>query len=73
MNPPKESYPLVVEFDNPEARYQFAAWLCGSGEQHYWDWMEYREMDHDGPITVLNFDYDFKNGIIKTKTGRNSK
>lgn len=48
---------LVIEFDNQKAAKHFALWLCGSGEQHYWDWMECREEEEDGNITAVNFDY----------------
>jgi len=54
----KEKSVLKIEFDNPEAARHFALWLCESGEQQYWQWMECREDDEDeGDITALKFDY----------------
>lgn len=48
---------LKIEFDNSEAAMHFATWLCESGEQSYWNWMEYREEEENGPITATSFDY----------------
>lgn len=48
---------ITIKFANPKAAHHFALWLCESGEQLYWDWMEYREEDEDGDITVLEFKY----------------
>lgn len=48
---------LKIEFDNEAAARHFATWLCGSGEQQYWEWMEYREEDEEGDITALEFHY----------------
>lgn len=49
---------IKIEFDNPAAAEHFATWLCESGEQTYWQWMECREDDEDeGDITALSFDY----------------
>jgi hypothetical protein len=48
---------LKIEFENPEALHHFAVWLCESGEQKYWDWMEIRESEEDGPITAVDFEY----------------
>lgn len=53
----KKKTVLKIEFDNPEAAEHFASWLCGSGEQQYWDYMEYRERDEDGDITATEFHY----------------
>lgn len=66
---------LTIEFDNPEARKHFALWLCGSGEQYYWEWMEAREGDEDGSITATELNY-FKeekflgDNTIRTTCGR---
>lgn len=64
-------------FNNAKAADHFLAWLSGSGEQSYWDWMEYREQDEEkGNITVLEFDYwqndqkGFGKGDIVCKCGR---
>jgi hypothetical protein len=54
------SDPTVISFhfDNEEAAQHFLVWLSESGEQEYWDWMEYREEDEEkGDITALDFDY----------------
>jgi hypothetical protein len=48
---------LVIEFDNDKAREHFARWLCGSGEQEYWEWMKFREEEEAGNITALEFEY----------------
>lgn len=66
---------VEIAFDNEEAAHHFLSWLCGSGEQHYWDWMECREWDEEGPITAVDFDYYGLNGDsfgpkVKTTCGR---
>jgi len=48
---------LTIEFDNQEALKHFTLWLCESGEQAYWDWMEYREQEEEGDITAVDFHY----------------
>jgi hypothetical protein len=49
----------------------FTTWLCESGEQLYWDWMSEREVEEDGDITVLNFEYGkAAKGLITTVCGR---
>lgn len=48
---------LKIEFASKEAMMHFAHWLCGSGEQHYWDWMQTREEEEDGDITATSFHY----------------
>lgn len=53
----KKKVNLTIEFDNQEALDHFAGWLCGSGEQHYWDWMECRESEDEGNITAFQFHY----------------
>jgi len=50
-------FTLEMEFDNERALFHFASWLCGQGEQTYWNWMEYREEEEDGSITATEFDY----------------
>lgn len=60
---------LVFEFDSPEAANHFKHWLCGAGEQDYWNWMEYREEEEDGDITGRDFDY-WNGELIKVKCGR---
>jgi len=48
---------LKIEFANQVALEHFASWLCGSGEQQYWQWMECREEDEAGDITATGFGY----------------
>lgn len=48
---------LTIEFGSKKAAMHFAGWLCGSGEQQYWQWMEARERDEDGNITAVEFHY----------------
>lgn len=48
---------ITIKFDNEAAATHFALWLCESGEQHYWDWMEYREGEEDSNITATSFHY----------------
>jgi hypothetical protein len=59
MSDSKEAVPtdLVIKFASKEAADHFASWLCGAGEQDYWQWMEYREEEEDGDITALRFHY----------------
>lgn len=53
---------LKIVFSNQAALTHFAKWLDGSGEQNYWDWMEYREEEEEGDITAIRFNYfDIKN------------
>lgn len=52
-----EETDLVIKFPTKEAAEHFALWLCESGEQQYWDWMEYREDEEDGDITATSFHY----------------
>jgi hypothetical protein len=61
---------LVFKFDNKEAANQFKSWLCGAGEQDYWNWMEHQEEEMDGPITGLSFNYHTGDDTIPVKCGR---
>ena len=45
-----------IEFATEEAADHFLSWFCGSGEQAYWDWMQYREEEEDGNITAVRFE-----------------
>ena len=47
----------VFEFKTDEARKAFLVWLCESGEQEYWMWMEAREQESAKTKTVLDFNY----------------
>ena len=53
----KEKHSITIEFSNAEASDHFATWLCESGEQEYWQWMEYREQEESGDITATSFHY----------------
>ena len=72
---------VTIEFDNEEAAKHFIHWLCGSGEQEYWEWMKCREQEEDGDITATSFDYwggtlngkEFGKHPIKAKCGRLDK
>ena len=66
---------LTFKFANEEAAEHFKVWLCESGEQSYWEWMEYREQEEDTKqITGINFNYHNKDGsIIPVKCGRLDK
>ena len=52
-----EETTLQIKFSNIAAAKHFALWLCESGEQQYWDWMEYREEEEEGDITAKSFHY----------------
>lgn len=60
---------LTFEFENEAAANHFKTWLCESGEQQYWDWMEYREQEEKGNITGKDFDY-WNGATIKVACGR---
>lgn len=48
---------LVIRFASAKAARHFALWLCESGEQGYWQWMECREREEPGNITARAFHY----------------
>jgi hypothetical protein len=52
-----EDTDLVIKFPSKESAEHFALWLCESGEQQYWDWMETAEEDWPGDITATSFHY----------------
>lgn len=58
---------LKIEFATQKMLDHFASWLCGSGEQQYWHWMECREEDEDGDITAVEFDYHGEEDQTKAK------
>lgn len=64
---------IKIQFANKKAAQHFMSWLSNSGEQQYWDSMEYRETKEDDDITSVDFDYDFKKHTIKTTLGRITK
>lgn len=53
-----------------EAAKHFLVWLCEQGEQDYWTWMEYREGENAGDITMLRLKYDFKKFTVEPELGR---
>lgn len=55
----QQSVVLKIEFSNRKAMEHFARWLCGSGEQEYWTWMECSELDEPDAedITATKFEY----------------
>jgi hypothetical protein len=48
---------VKINFESEEAARHFLVWLCDSGEQNYWQWMECREGEEDGDITAVRFKY----------------
>lgn len=64
---------IKINFANPVAAKHFQSWLCGQGEQDYWTWMECREEEEKGNITVTNFDYDHEDLTIDTTCSRLDK
>jgi hypothetical protein len=50
---------LTFNFDSVEDANNFKSWLCGSGEQHFWTWEEYRlqEADDQDASNLSKFDY----------------
>lgn len=66
-----KSKTLTFEFENVEAANHFKLWLCESGEQGYWEWMDYYEQEEDGNITGLQFEYHSETPeVIEVKCGR---
>ena len=63
---------LTFRFQNKEAAKHFKSWLCGQGEQDYWDWMREREQQENGDITGLKFDY-WNGDAVDVKCGRLDK
>ena len=64
---------LTFVFKTPKAANHFKTWLCESGEQDYWNWMEYREQEEEDTkhITGLTFEYHSdKPEIINVECGR---
>lgn len=72
---PAKTHEAIVSFATRIAADNFLEWLCGSGEQQYWDWMASVERDEDGDITAVSFDYHTPNGgkfgpRVSTRLGR---
>jgi len=68
---------VIVNFGvgNYRAAKHFVNWLNGSGEQDYWNWMDGREFEEDGPITATRFVYprcstNAGNFIVDVELGR---
>lgn len=57
MDKTSEETTISIKFANAAAARHFASWLCGAGEQDYWQWMECRESEEEGDITAVAFDY----------------
>lgn len=56
---PPTATTITFEFSNPEAAHHFLIWMSESGEQEYWNWMQYREENDEpeGDITAVELDY----------------
>jgi hypothetical protein len=66
---PSDTQPvsLTFIFDNEEMAYHFKSWLCGCGEQQYWEWMDYRQQEEpESTIAVSRFDY-WKGAVVPTE------
>lgn len=63
-----EETDLIIKFPSKEAARHFASWLCGAGEQDYWQWMECREDEEDGDITATSFHYHGEEDETKERT-----
>ncbi len=61
---------LTFVFGSKEAANFFKQWLCEMGEQDYWDCMEIRESETEGPITGLSFNYHTGTDEIPVECGR---
>ena len=64
----KQTHTIKIHCDNKKAAKHFLTWLCESGEQDYWIWMECREREEKGDITITGFDY-FPNNAKKFADG----
>jgi hypothetical protein len=56
---------VVINIDDDHVAKDFMSWLCGSGEQMYWEDMILQE----NSVCISSFKYDFNNGIIDTNIG----
>ena len=80
MKPSKETI-IQIKFANKEAAHGFAEWLCEAGEQDYWQYQQYRELEKEGDITAIEFHFNGEDNkgkfmcddIIRTTTGRLDK
>ena len=63
-----KKYKLTIEFANKDAGHHFASWLCESGEQEYFCWMECREQEEEGDITATSFHYHGPEDKTKAKS-----
>jgi|CXWL01.1.fsa_nt_gi hypothetical protein len=45
---------LKIEFPSQEALKEFTTWLCESGEQSYWEWMDNQDEER---IYKVDFEY----------------
>lgn len=60
---------LYFQFDNVRAAEHFKTWLAEQGVLDYWEYMREREIEEDGDITGLRFDYE-RGAIIPVECGR---
>lgn len=44
---------VTIEFANNKAAEHFLSWLCGQGEQDYWNWMACREEEEQGQVIAV--------------------
>lgn len=58
---------LVFHFKSPEAALAFKGWLCGSGEQGYWDWVRESEIDDPDVDIVSVFKYHTGTNHVETE------
>lgn len=62
---------VTFRFGSQRAASLFLHWLSRLGEQDYWNWMELREREEQGPITGLRFRYHKPgHGIVDVECGR---
>ena len=68
----KEAAATTITFKgDPEAIEDFMSWLCEMGEQHYWDWMEYR--DGGDKVMFRDFQYNWQTLTIEAEEVRHDE
>lgn len=55
---------VKINFHSEESARMFLEWLCGSGEQEYWNYCEYRSEDELPDDGVVTFDYFHGNDVF---------
>lgn len=53
-----KEYTVKIRFHSQQAGDNFVSWLCESGEQEYWKYMECQDMEEAGEDGVVIFHYD---------------